>query len=227
MLVTVAIVVIPWAILEFGGSKKTWLTLRKLQVQEENRKRALSRNNIFSMEPDGDCLYYAVPLYVMIMTRPLKGMPEIHLGNIFFAAHGNHFEPWSQSMGKCTRSDLRRAKFRVLNSVHHNSVGHRVNRDCVRQCYALANWRFQVQMRFSVLSLAQFIPYQVMIYPIVILLREMGVYGTLTGLVIVHSIFGMPILRCCLEIILHHFRRNCSCKRPVSMAQGSWDFISA
>jgi glucose/mannose transport system permease protein len=33
-----------------------------------------------------------------------------------------------------------------------------------------------------------------MIYPIVIVLREIGVYGTLQGLVIVHSIFGMPIL---------------------------------
>jgi hypothetical protein len=33
-----------------------------------------------------------------------------------------------------------------------------------------------------------------MIYPIVIVLREMGLYGTLTGLVIVHTIFGMPIL---------------------------------
>jgi len=34
----------------------------------------------------------------------------------------------------------------------------------------------------------------VMIYPIVIMLREMGLYTRLAGLVIVHSIFGMPIL---------------------------------
>jgi len=34
----------------------------------------------------------------------------------------------------------------------------------------------------------------VMLYPIVIMLREIGLYGTLTGLVIVHTIFGMPIL---------------------------------
>ncbi|RVD71643.1 carbohydrate ABC transporter permease, partial [Mesorhizobium sp. M4A.F.Ca.ET.029.04.2.1] len=34
----------------------------------------------------------------------------------------------------------------------------------------------------------------VMIYPIVIILREIGLYGSLSGLVIVHSIFGMPIL---------------------------------
>lgn len=39
-----------------------------------------------------------------------------------------------------------------------------------------------------------FIPYQVMIYPIVILLREIGIYGSLAGLVLVHAIFGMPIM---------------------------------
>jgi len=33
-----------------------------------------------------------------------------------------------------------------------------------------------------------------MLYPIVILLREMGLYGKLPGLVLVHTIFGMPIL---------------------------------
>jgi len=39
-----------------------------------------------------------------------------------------------------------------------------------------------------------FIPYQVMLYPIVILLRDIGLYGSLSGLVLVHSVFGMPIL---------------------------------
>jgi glucose/mannose transport system permease protein len=33
-----------------------------------------------------------------------------------------------------------------------------------------------------------------MLYPIVILLRELGIYGTLWGLMVVHTIFGMPIL---------------------------------
>ncbi|MGX9182357.1 carbohydrate ABC transporter permease, partial [Mesorhizobium sp. BHbdii] len=61
--------------------------------------------------------------------------------------------------------------------------------------YALANWRFKgADTFFIILIVGAFIPYQVMIYPIVIILREIGLYGSLTGLVIVHSIFGMPIL---------------------------------
>jgi hypothetical protein len=61
--------------------------------------------------------------------------------------------------------------------------------------YALANWRFKgADVFFTILIFGAFIPYQVMLYPIVILLREIGIYGTLWGLVIVHTIFGMPIL---------------------------------
>ena len=61
--------------------------------------------------------------------------------------------------------------------------------------YALVNWRFKgSDIFFTILIFGSFIPYQVMLYPIVILLREMGLYGSLSGLILVHTIFGMPIL---------------------------------
>ena len=61
--------------------------------------------------------------------------------------------------------------------------------------YALSYWRFKgANIFFAILIFGAFIPYQVMLYPIVIMLRTIGLYGTLTGLVIVHTIFGMPIL---------------------------------
>jgi len=61
--------------------------------------------------------------------------------------------------------------------------------------YALANWRFKgAQIFFTILIFGAFVPYQVMLYPIVIMLRSIGLYGSLTGLVLVHSVFGMPIL---------------------------------
>ena len=46
--------------------------------------------------------------------------------------------------------------------------------------YALANWRFKgADIFFTILIVGAFIPYQVMLYPIVIILREIGLYGTL------------------------------------------------
>ena len=49
-------------------------------------------------------------------------------------------------------------------------------------------------MFFTILIIGSFIPYQVMLYPLVIITREMGIFGTLPGVIFIHSIFGMPIL---------------------------------
>ena len=160
-------------------------------------KRVLSRRNIFlygTLLVIG--LYYAVPLYVMVMTS-LKGMPEIRMGNIFSPPIEITFEPWVKAWAEaCTG-----LKCQGLSSGFWNSVIITVPSVIISIAiasvngYALANWRFRgANIFFTILIFGAFIPYQVMIYPIVIMLREMGIYGTLTGLVIVHTIFGMPIL---------------------------------
>ncbi|TIM67707.1 MAG: carbohydrate ABC transporter permease, partial [Mesorhizobium sp.] len=118
-------------------------------------------------------LYYLLPLYVMVVTS-LKGMPEIRLGNIF-----------SPPLEITFWNSVRITVPSVILSIAIASVNG----------YALANWRFKgADTFFVILIVGAFIPYQVMIYPIVIILREIGLYGSLSGLVIVHSIFGMPIL---------------------------------
>ena len=160
-------------------------------------KKTLSRNNIFLY---GTlfviAVYYAVPLYVMIVTS-LKGMPEIRMGNLFAPPVEVTFEPWVKAWSEqCTG-----LKCDGLSTGFWNSVKITIPSVLVSIAiasvngYALANWRFKgANFFFTILIFGAFIPYPVMIYPIVIMLREMGIYGTLTGLVIVHSIFGMPII---------------------------------
>jgi len=141
-------------------------------------------------------LYYLLPLWVMVMTS-LKGMPEIRLGNIFSPPVEVTFAPWVKAWSEaCTGLNcdgLSRGFWNsvqiLIPSVTLSIVVASING------YALANWRFKgSDVFFSILIIGAFIPYQVMIYPIVILLRETGLYGGLWGLVIVHTIFGMPIL---------------------------------
>lgn len=141
-------------------------------------------------------IYYLLPLYVMVVTS-LKGMPEIRLGNIFSPPVEITFEPWVKAWSTaCTGLNCDGLSRGFWNSVQIlvpstllSIIIASVNG------YALANWRFRgADIFFTILIIGAFIPYQVMIYPIVILLREMGLYGSLTGLVIVHTIFGMPIL---------------------------------
>ena len=141
-------------------------------------------------------VYYLIPLWVMVMTS-LKGMPEIRLGNIFAPPLEVTFEPWVKAWAEaCTGLNCDGLSRGFWNSVQITvpSVVVSIAIASVNG-YALANWRFKgSDLFFTILIFGAFIPYQVMIYPIVIMLREMGLYTKLSGLVIVHSIFGMPIL---------------------------------
>ena len=160
-------------------------------------RRAFSRRNVFLY---GIlfvvAVYYAIPLYVMIVTS-LKGLPEIRLGNIFSPPLEVTFEPWVKAWGQaCTGLNCNGLSGYFWNSVQITipSVILSIIIASVNG-YALANWRFKgANLFFAILIFGAFIPYQVMLYPIVIMLREIGLYGDLTGLVIVHTIFGMPIL---------------------------------
>jgi glucose/mannose transport system permease protein len=142
------------------------------------------------------CLYYILPLWVMVMTS-LKGMPEIRLGNIFAPPVEITFEPWVKAWATaCTGLNCDGLSRGFWNSVIITvpSVILSIIIASVNG-YALINWKFKgSEVFFTILIFGSFIPYQIMLYPIVILLREAGLYGTLWGLVIVHTIFGMPIL---------------------------------
>jgi glucose/mannose transport system permease protein len=142
------------------------------------------------------CVYYILPLWVMIMTS-LKGMPEIRLGNIFSPPVEITYQPWVKAWSEaCTGLNCEGLSRGFWNSVRITipSVILSIAVASVNG-YALVNWRFKgADVFFTILIFGSFIPYQVMLYPIVILLREMGLYGSLGGLVLVHTIFGMPIL---------------------------------
>ncbi|MEP2531437.1 carbohydrate ABC transporter permease [Shimia sp.] len=159
--------------------------------------KALSRKNIFLY---GTLLivtiYYAIPLYVMVVTS-LKGMPEIRMGNIFSPPMEITFAPWVKAWSEaCTGLTCEGLSSGFWNSVKITIPSVLISIVIASvNGYALANWRFKgADIFFTILIFGAFIPYQVMLYPIVIMLREIGLYGSLGGLVLVHSVFGMPIL---------------------------------
>ena len=160
-------------------------------------RKTLSRKNIILY---GTLLvvaiYYLIPLYVMIVTS-LKGMPEIRLGNIFSPPVEVTFEPWIKAWAQaCTGLNCDGLSRGFWNSVKITIPSVFVSIVIASiNGYALANWRFKgANLFFTILIFGAFIPYQIMIYPLVILLRDLGLYTKLPGLILIHTIFGMPIL---------------------------------
>ena len=141
-------------------------------------------------------VYYLIPLYVMLVTS-VKGMPEIRLGNIFSPPVEVTFEPWVKAWAQaCTGLNCDGLSRGFWNSVKITIPSVFVSIAIASiNGYALANWRFKgANLFFTILIFGAFIPYQIMIYPLVILLRDLGLYTKLPGLILIHTIFGMPIL---------------------------------
>ena len=160
-------------------------------------RKSFSRRNIFLFGTlITIALFYALPLYVMFITS-LKGMPEIRLGNVFSPPLEVTFQPWVKAWSEaCTGLTCNGLSTGFWNSVQITipSVVLSIIIASVNG-YALSNWKFKgADAFFTILIFGAFIPYQVMLYPIVIMLREVGLYGSLGGLVLVHTVFGMPIL---------------------------------
>jgi glucose/mannose transport system permease protein len=140
--------------------------------------------------------FFLIPLYVMVVTS-LKEMPEIRLGHLFGLPEKVTFQPWIDAwLNACTGRDCTGLHPGFLNSVKITvpSVFISIIIASING-YALSFWRYRgANLFFGLLVFGAFVPYQVVIYPLIIAARELGLFSTLAGIIIVHTIFGMPIL---------------------------------
>jgi glucose/mannose transport system permease protein len=141
-------------------------------------------------------LFFLLPLYVMIATS-LKTMDEIRLGAIFALPSQPALDAWAQAWSSaCTGLECRGIQVGFWNSVRI-VVPSTVLSILVGALngYALAYWRSRwAGGLFAVLLVGAFIPYQVFLYPFVRGLAFFGLFGSVTGIVLVHTVFGMPVM---------------------------------
>jgi glucose/mannose transport system permease protein len=141
-------------------------------------------------------LFFLLPLYVMLATS-LKPMDEIRQGSIFALPIAATLEPWRQAWSEvCTGASCEGVRAGFWNSVAITvpSTILPILLGAVNG-YALSFWRPRgASLLFAALMAGAFIPVQVMIYPLVRLLATIGVFGSLPGIVLVHLVFGMPIM---------------------------------
>jgi glucose/mannose transport system permease protein len=141
-------------------------------------------------------LFFLLPLYVMLVTS-VKPMTEIRLGNLL--ALPGHFtnEAWVDAwQSACTGLDCHGIQVGFWNSVRIvvPSTILSIFIGAVNG-YALSFWRPRgAGMLFGILLMGAFIPVQVMIYPLVRVLASVHLFSSLPGIVLIHTIFGMPVM---------------------------------
>ncbi len=141
-------------------------------------------------------LFFLFPLYIMVITS-LKNIEAIRNGNIFVPTMHPTFSAWAKAWNSaCTGLYCEGIKVGFWNSVRITFPSTIVSIAIASITgYSLANWPFKFsEAFFTVLLVSSFIPYVVMLYPLVIITRWLGIYSTLPAVVLVHTIFGLPIL---------------------------------
>ena len=69
--------------------------------------------------------------------------------------------------------------------------------------YVLSKWKFRgANAVFTLLLFGMFIPYQAILIPLFQFLSDVGLYGSIAGLILVHVVYGIPI---CTLIFRNYF----------------------
>jgi glucose/mannose transport system permease protein len=141
-------------------------------------------------------LFFLLPLWIMLLTS-VKTMDEIRLGNILALPTDPTIQPWIAAWSEaCTGLACDGIQVGFWNSVRIlvPSVILSILLGALNG-YALSFWRVRgAELLFAILLIGAFIPYQVFLYPLVRLFSVFGIYNSLVGIVIVHIVFGMPIM---------------------------------
>jgi len=137
--------------------------------------------------------YFLAPFVVMLMTS-VKTMEEIRTGNLISLPRDLTFAPWLKAWGTATIGVTNEGiKSFFWNSIHMVTPAVLISTIIgAINGYVLSMWRFKgSDTFFAMLLLGCFIPFQVILLPMARTLGLLGLSGSVWGLVLVHTIYGL------------------------------------
>jgi glucose/mannose transport system permease protein len=141
-------------------------------------------------------LFFCIPLYVIVSTS-FKPMDEVRLGDIFALPQTWTLEAWDEAWNTaCSGITCEGIKVGFFNSlwILFPSLALSIGLSSVTG-YALAMWNVKWANHFLFfLFMAAFVPFQIVMYPLIKLTGFLGIYGSTFGIAVVHAILAMPIL---------------------------------
>lgn len=140
--------------------------------------------------------FFCVPLYVLIVTS-FKSMDQIRQGAIFSLPTTWSWEAWNYAWNEaCSGITCEGLKVGFWNSVKIlvPSLIASISLSAITG-YALALWNVRWAGTFLfVLFMAAFVPFQIIMFPLIQLTVKLGIYGTLSAVAFIHTVMTMPIL---------------------------------
>jgi len=139
-------------------------------------------------------VFYLLPVYVLFITG-MKSFQEVSIARMWDLPSGLDFGSYLKAWFGKPSEGVRGLSENFLNSVYLalpatilSSVLGSLNG------YVLAKWKFKgSDTLFPLMLFGMFIPYQSILIPLVQVLQELHLYGSLPGLIFVHVVYGIPI----------------------------------
>ncbi|MEO2039893.1 MAG: carbohydrate ABC transporter permease [Martelella sp.] len=139
------------------------------------------------------CLYYLLPLYVMLVNS-LKPLREIQAGGMMNLPEALTFEPWKSAWSTAQIG----VQATGLKPYFWNSIQMVVPAVAISTVlgalngYVLTKWQFRGHnIIFGLLLFACFIPFQIVLIPMARILGIIGLAGSVPGLIFVHLVYGI------------------------------------
>ena len=138
-------------------------------------------------------VYYMLPLYVMVVNS-LKPLEEIRQGRMLSLPEVWTIEPWLSAWSTAQigvsptglKPYFLNSILMVVPAVALSTLLGALNG------YVLTKWRFRGDnIVFGLMLLACFIPFQIVLIPSARILGELGLAGTVSGLVLIHAVYGL------------------------------------
>jgi len=143
----------------------------------------------------GAALVFLAPLYVVVVAS-LKPLDEIRAGGILALPLAPTLAAWAKAWGTaCIGASCLGLRPYFLNSwlVALPAVAISVLLGALNG-YALTKFRFRgADLLFAALLVGCFIPFQVILIPMARVLATLGLFGSLSGLVLVHVAYGVAV----------------------------------
>ncbi|SMY06239.1 carbohydrate ABC transporter permease [Flavimaricola marinus] len=141
-------------------------------------------------------MFFCVPLYVLIVTS-FKEMDQIREGAMFslpttWTLEAWHFA-WFEACSGLSCSGLKTGFWNSVVILIPSLIAS-IALSMVTG-YALALWDVKWAGPFLfILFLCAFVPFQIIMYPLIRLTVTMGIYGSITAIAFVHTVLAMPVL---------------------------------
>jgi glucose/mannose transport system permease protein len=143
----------------------------------------------------GAALVFLAPLYVVVVAS-LKPLDEIRAGGILALPLAPTLAAWAKAWGAaCIGASCLGLRPYFLNSwlIALPAVAISVLLGALNG-YALTKFRFRgADLLFAALLVGCFIPFQVILIPMARVLATLGLFGSLSGLVLVHVAYGVAV----------------------------------